>query len=379
MIVGGAQENTLLTACGHLINGHSCVLLTGPSPGPEGELLRKKTVPGGLEVVECPDLIREINPLRDISAYRFLKRFFMQRNFDVVHTHSSKAGVIARAAARSANVPVIFHTVHGLAFHRYESRFKNMIYILSERWAAKRCDKILAVAQAMVDQCVSAKIANRDKFRVVYSGMELEPYLDASKKRSAIRNRLGIPHDAPVIGTVARLFPLKGYEDFIPAAAKIAKEIPEVRFLVVGDGEMMDDVKKEAEGRGLKFHFAGLVPPDQVAEQISAMDLLIHLSLREGLPRAVVQALAGGIPAIAYDLDGAPEVIVNGRSGYIVPPRDLDAVAKSATDLIRDSEKRKLMGQEGRKIALKNFDWKQMVDIIENLYMDKILSNQSAK
>ncbi len=370
MIVGGAQENTLLTVCGHVLNGHSCVLLTGPSPGPEGELLRKKSVPDGLELLECPHLCREINPIKDIRAYFFLKSFFTERKFDIVHTHSSKAGIIGRAAAHAAGIKKIFHTVHGLAFHKYESRWKNFVYINAERWAAKKNNKIFTVAQAMIEQCVSAKIAKREKFKVVYSGMELEPYLKSSEKRLEMRLKLGIPLDSPVIGVVARLFPLKGYEDFLPSAAKIAKEIPDIRFLVVGDGIMMEQIKKDAEKMNLKFHFAGLVPPNEVASHIAAMDVLIHLSLREGLPRAVAQALAGGIPAIAYDLDGAPEIIINGESGYIVPPRDIDAVANFATKLVRNPADRIKMGENGRKIVLDKFDWRRMVEIIEREYAE---------
>ncbi len=368
MIVGGAQENTLLTAIGHVMNGHSCTLVTGPSPGPEGELLRKRRAPPELELVECPHLRREIDPPCDLKAYFWLRRFFKKGDFDVVHTHSSKAGIVGRAAARSAGVQAVLHSVHGLAFHRYENRIKNAVYILAERWASKRCDSILAVAQAMVEQCVSAKIADRDKFKVVYSGMELEPFLDNSARRSRMRSCLGIAENAPVAGTVARLFPLKGYEDFIPAAAKIAGIIPEVEFLVVGDGVMRRDVEEQAKRLGLKFHFAGLVAPDEVADYISAMDLLVHLSLREGLPRAVVQALASGIPAIAYDLDGAPEVIIEGRTGHIASPRDIDSVAKFAAGLLSDLPSRMRMGEEGRRIARENFDWRKMVAEIEAEY-----------
>ncbi len=368
MIVGGAQENTLLTAIGHVMNGHSCTLVTGPSPGPEGELLRKRRTPPELELVECPHLRREIDPLCDLKACFWLRRFFKKGNFDVVHTHSSKAGIVGRVAASSAGVQAVLHTVHGLAFHRYENRIKNAIYILAERWASKRCDSILAVAQAMVEQSVSAKIANRDKFKVVYSGMEIEPFLDNSARRSRTRRSLGIAENTPVAGTVARLFPLKGYEDFVPAAAKIAERIPGVEFLVVGDGVMRRDVEEEAKSLGLKFHFAGLVAPDKVADYISAMDLLVHLSLREGLPRAVVQALASGIPAIAYNLDGAPEVIIEGRTGHLAPPRDIDSVANFAEALLSDPPSRMRMGEEGRRIARENFDWRRMVAEIEAEY-----------
>ena len=367
MIVGGAQENTLLTAIGHIRNGNSCTLVSGPSPGPEGELLRKKSIPSRLEVIECPYLCREINPVKDVLAYLWLRNFLKKRKFDVVHTHSSKAGIIGRAAASSLCVPVVVHTIHGLAFHRYENPIKNRFYIFAERWAARKCHRIFAVAQAMIEQSLAAKIANREKFKLVYSGMELERFTE-NKEREKIREKLGISGNAPVIGTVARLFPLKGYEDFLPAAAKIAKEIPELEFIIVGDGIMRGEIEKEAKSLKLKFHFTGLVPPDKVADYISAMDLLIHLSLREGLPRAVVQALVSGIPAIAYDLDGAPEVLINGKTGFTAVPRDVDAVANFAIRILKDEKLRKSLGSEGKRMVIENFDWVKMVNDIEAEY-----------
>ncbi len=368
MIVGGAQENTLLTAIGHINNGNKCVLVSGPSPGPEGELLRKKNIPPQLEVIECPYLCREINPVKDILAYFSLRHFFQKRHFDIAHTHSSKAGIIGRAAAKSAAVPVIVHTIHGLPFHKYENPIKNKIYILAERWAAGRCDKIFAVAQAMIEQSIAAKIAERDKFKLVYSGMELERFTE-NKARENIRAKLNIPADAPIVGAVARLFPLKGYEDFLPVAAKIAKHIPRVEFIVVGDGIMRKEIEKQAQELNLKFHFTGLVSPDEVPKYISAMDLLLHLSLREGLPRAAVQALASGIPAITYELDGAPEIVINGKSGFTVTPRNTDEVANYAIKILNDDDLRKRLGEEGKKIVIEKFDWKKMVQTIESEYI----------
>jgi len=151
MIVGGAQENTLLTMIGHLEKGHEVTLLTGPSPGPEGMLLKNQDA-AGLEVVEDANLVREISPVRDVAAFFSIRSFLKARGFDVVHTHSSKAGIIGRAAAWSAGVPVVVHTIHGQAFHPYEKAWKNFVYKASERWAARRCHRIFAVAQAMLDQ-----------------------------------------------------------------------------------------------------------------------------------------------------------------------------------------------------------------------------------
>jgi len=369
MIVGGAQENTLLTIIGHVLKGHEVTLVTGPSPGPEGELLANKDFPP-FEIVENPHLVREINPWHDFQAYRTLKDFFRTRQFDVVHTHSSKAGIVGRLAADAAGVPFITHTVHGQAFHRYEKYWKNQIYIFAERWAARHCHRIYAVAQAMINQCVAAKVAPREKYKVVYSGMEIDKFLH-SQREPELRRQLGIPEDVKVIGTVARLFPLKGYEQFIPAAAAIVRQYPAVHFLLVGNGIMYDALQRQIAELGIadKFSFAGLVPPDQVYRYIAQMDLLVHLSLREGLPRGVVQALATGIPAIGYRLDGTPEVVIDGQTGFTVEPESIEPVAAAALQILRDPALAAAMGRNGREAVAVKFDWKHMADVLEEEYL----------
>jgi glycosyltransferase involved in cell wall biosynthesis len=369
MIVGGAQENTLLTIKGHIEKGHEVVLVTGFSPGREGELLKNVEMPD-FKIVEIPEMVRELSPLKDYQALRKLRRYFKEEKFDVVHTHSSKAGIIGRIAARQAGVPVVVHTVHGQAFHAYEKPWKKLLYIAAERIAAKYCDKIYAVAQAMIDQCVEAKVAPREKYMVVYSGMDTAAFANA-RRDMELRRKLGIPENAQVIATVARLFPMKGYEEMLPAAAQLVKKFPDLHFLPVGDGPMFDELQKEIAALGMsdRFHFAGLVPPHKVCDYIAQADLLWHLSLHEGLPRAVVQALAVGIPAIGYKLDGTPEVVLNGETGYVTPPQDVDAVVRYSSELLADSTLRQQMGEKGKALVIERFAWRRMADILEKEFL----------
>ncbi len=368
LIVGGAQENTLLTIKGHLEKGHEVELATGFSPGREGKLLENASY-GDFPVIEFPDLVREISPWHDLKAYFALKKYFKKNNFDVVHTHSSKAGIIGRMAARAAGVPVVVHTVHGQAFHPYQSRLKNRLFIFLERFAAGKCDKIYAVAQAMIDQCVAAGVAGSDKYMVVYSGMDTAAF-DRAKRDSALRAKLGIPENAMTVVTVARLFAQKGYEYVIPAAQKVLISHPETHFLFVGDGPMYDELTAKLKAAGIlkNFHFAGLVPPDEVASCIVQADLLWHLSLHEGLPRAVVQALAVGIPAIGFALDGTPEVIIDGQTGFLTAAEDVDAVAEKTVTLLNDPQMRSRFGQTGKEKVLEQFAWRKMADILEDEY-----------
>jgi glycosyltransferase involved in cell wall biosynthesis len=369
LIVGGAQENTLLTIKGHLEKGHEVELATGFSPGREGKLLENAQY-GDFPVVEFPDMVREISPPHDLKTFFALKKYFKEKKFDCVHTHSSKAGIIGRLAARAAGVPVVVHTVHGQAFHPYQSKLKNRLFIFLERFAARFCDKIYAVAQAMIDQCVTAKVAPEEKYMVVYSGMDTAAF-DRAKRDMALREKFEIPENVNTVVTVARLFPQKGYEYVIPAAKKVLKTHPDTHFLFVGDGPMYDELVAELERENIKdnFHFAGLVPPDAVASCIAQAELLWHLSLHEGLPRAVVQALAVGIPAIGFALDGTPEVVINGETGFTTPAEDIGMVAQYTVKLLDAPEMRQRLGNAGKAKVLEQFDWRKMADILEKEYI----------
>ena len=368
MIVGGAQENTLLTIRGHLAGGHRVELATGFSPGREGKLLENADG-GALTVREFPDLVREISPFHDLAAYFALKRYFREKRFDVVHTHCSKAGIIGRLAARAAGVPVVVHTVHGQAFHPYQSKWKNRLFIFLEKFAAGRCDRIYAVAQAMIDQCVAAGVAPAEKYMVVYSGMDTAAFASAVRD-PALRAKLGIPAGAPTVVTVARLFAQKGYEYVLPAAEEVLRTRPDTHFLFVGDGPMRDELLGILRRRGIagNFHFAGLVPPSEVAGHIAQADILWHLSLHEGLPRAVVQALAAGIPAVGFALDGTPEVIIDGETGFLTAAEDVPGVAEATVKLLDDEPMRRRMGKAGQEKVLEQFDWHRMSDILEKEY-----------
>lgn len=369
MIVGGAQENTLLTMQGHLQKGHAVTLITGASPGPEGELL-KRSCPPGLKIIEVPELIRELHPFKDWQAYRALRRIFRSEHYDVVHTHSSKAGILGRFAARREGVPFVVHTVHGQAFHPYQAAWKNRMYIVAERLAAQHCDRIYAVAQAMIDQCVAVGVAPREKYQVVYSGMDLQAFMQAQREPE-LRRQLGIAEDDLVVGKIARLFELKGHDRLVEAAALVIQVLPKVKFLLVGDGNLRQALEAQIAALGLQknFIFAGLVSPSEVCRYAAQMDVLAHLSLREGLPRTAVQALAGAVPVVAYPLDGTPEVVINGETGFLCEPENVEQVADRLVALLQDKSLRKRLGKQGQALVQERFGWQRMADILESEYL----------
>ena len=294
LIVGGAQENTLLTCEGLHQRGHRVTLIAGPTTGPEGSLVPRARS-GGYEYIEIPDLIRAINPWLDCRARRLLAMEFNRLRPDIVHTHSSKAGILARFAARDARVPVVVHTIHGMSFNRTQPALVRRAYAWAELLAARRSHAIVTVANAMIEQSVAARICRRDKMLTIYSGMEVERFTPRPELRQAARAAWGVSDEQVVVGTIARLFRRKGYEQLLPIMADAAGREPRLHFVWVGDGAQRREYEAELERLGLRKRttLVGLVPPQRVPELIAGFDVLAHTSQWEGLPRAVVQALLG--------------------------------------------------------------------------------------
>ncbi len=377
MIVGGAQENTLFN-CQDLIThyGDDVLLITGPSLGPEGALLQQgRGVEVPLEVV--PSLRRAIHPLDDTKAYFALKRALKRYRPDVVHTHSAKGGFLGRLAAWSLKVPAVIHTVHGAPFHPYQSFAARRLFRDCERYAAHRCHHMISVADAMTDLMVSAGVAPQEKFTTIYSGMDVEPLLAANSHRDRVRQELGYGPDDVVIGKIARLFALKGHDDVIEAARQVVDRQPNARFLFIGDGVLRSSLEQQIASAGLQQHFkfTGLVPPSRIPELLGGIDLLVHASLREGLARALPQALIAGKPVVSYDVDGAREVAITGETGYLVPPRDVQGLAEGITQLVADAELRRRFGQAGRERFSDQFRHETMTRRIRELY-ERVLAGQ---
>jgi len=370
LILGGAQENTVLT-CEDLLrlHGDDVLLITGPPLGPEGSLVervRRSGVP--LEIL--PALRREIHPLRDPQSYYQIRRAIRRYQPDVVHTHSGKAGLLGRVAARAAGVPAIVHTVHGAPFHAYQGRGARALFRACERYAARRCDALVSVADAMTDLLVDAGVAPREMFATVYSGMEVEPFLMANEHRAATRARLGYKDSHVVVGTIARLFHLKGHEYIVRAAQQVVKNNPQVRFLFVGDGLLAEQIRQRISQARLDdyFHFTGLVPPEQIPELIGAMDIVTHTSLREGLARVLPQALIAGKPVISYDVDGAREVVINQQTGVLLEPMSIAPLAAAIESLAGDPALRDRLGSEGRAHFTEQFRHEHMTSQLRALY-----------
>jgi len=376
LILGGSQENTVLSCEGQADSGHTVSLVFGPIYGPEGSLLDRVKKHGGIETIETPNLIRELAPMRDVRCFRELRRLIRAWKPDVVHTHSSKAGILGRAAAWKENVPCVIHTIHGLAFHPYMSKWRNTIYIASERWAARRCHRIVCVADAMRDQALAAGIGRPEQYITVYSGMETGQFINPVWDRDGVRHELGFTRDDFVLGTIARLAELKGHDDLLDALEPLMHERPNLKLLWIGDGWWAGRLLGRVKEMGLdgRVVTTGLVPPEEIPQYLQAMDALAHPSYREGLPRTVPQALLNAKPVIAYDVDGTREVCIEGETGRLVTPGDLTGLRQAVRWMMDHPDERRGMGQRGRELCRERFAAARMVEHLEGIYRD-VLEN----
>ncbi len=370
MILGGSQENTVLSCEGQTDAGHAVSLVYGPIYGPEGSLLERVKQHGGIETIETPNLVRDLSPLRDRRCYFDLKRIIAEWKPDVVHTHSSKAGILGRLAAWKMHVPCVVHTIHGLAFHPYQSKWRNAIYIAAERFAARRCHRIVCVADAMRDQALAVGIGQRDQYATVHSGIEVESFIERCESPQAMRSELGFTEDDFVLGTIARLAELKGHDDLLNALSPLMHTLPNLKLLWVGDGWWRDRLMKRIQRFGLESQIVltGLVEPQRIPALLGAMNVLVHPSYREGLPRAVPQALLSQVPAIVYDVDGAKEVCIDGEVGKLVEPGDLTALRDAVEWMMDHPAERDEMGRRGRELCEQRFAVGRMIQKLETIY-----------
>jgi glycosyltransferase involved in cell wall biosynthesis len=344
-------------------------LITGPSIGPEGSLLdRARSYGFNVEVYD--EMRRSILPRKDWKTYRHLIQRLKELKPDVVHTHSSKAGIIGRWAAHKAQMPFIVHTIHGLAFTASTSKLANTFYEMLERKTAPITHKIVCVADEMAKQSLSAGIGTPEQYETIYSGMETREFLNPPVPRENVRRELGLSPEHVAVGTVARLFHLKGHDDLLDLAPKLCDAFANLRFLWVGDGLLRQQFEQRITEMNLKDRFilTGLVPPARIPELVNAMDILVHPSRREGLARALPQGQLAGAPVVTYDIDGNREGLIDQQTGFLVRPFDKDGLADALARLIRDANLRQRMGAAGRDFAMKRFDTKVMVDALEALY-----------
>lgn len=369
LVIGGAQENTLATIRGLCAKPDVEInLISGPTIGPEGSLedeARKILflTPHASRLTIVPELVRPVHPLKDFIALRKLEKILREQKPDLVHTHSGKAGILGRLAAKRAGVPIIVHHIHGPSFGNFQGALANTLFTAAERHASRVTDHFFCSAAAMTKLHLAVGIGKPSMFTRIFSGFKLEPFLAATNDL-ALRKQLGLEENHFVIGKIARIFKLKGHADLLAAFAKILPQVPHARLLFVGDGSLRGDIENQIRALGLvgKVVFTGLVAPAEVARHVGIMDCLAHLSYREALSRALPQALAAAKPVVAYDFDGADEVCLENETGFVVRTGDTDAAAQRILQLANDAELRNKFGRQGQQFVRENFSIEKMVN-----------------
>lgn len=375
LILGGAQENTLITCKVLADRGHDVTLITGPALGPEGELF-ERAQNQKYKVIVVDKMRRAIHPLLDAASYSQIKKHLKKIEPDIVHTHSAKAGVLGRFAAYSLkapgpNKPYVVHTIHGLAFHAFQNKILNRFYIAIEKAAAKRTDAFICVADAMTEKALAAGIGKPEDFTTAYSAIDEEDFLNPPNIRALaeFRKEYGIGEETVVLVTIARLFELKGHEFVIESAKALTAKFENCVWLFVGDGNLAEQIRSQIKLASLedKFKFTGLLDPIRIPLAIHSSDILVHCSLREGLARVLPQAMLCSKPVVSFDIDGAKEV-VNKNTGRLIEPKNVQQLTTACEELIQNPQLRQTLGSSAREFVKEKFAPDTMVNTIEKVY-----------
>jgi len=359
--LGGAQRNTLYTV-GHMDrDGFSPALAWGPGGILDAEAESLEDV----RRYPVPQLVRHVAPAGDARALAALRRVIQREGPHVVHTHSSKAGILGRLAARLEGVPAIVHTVHGFGFTPLQPAPVRALFLALERLAARWTTHAVTVSRADYRRGVELGLFGPEEATVIRSGIRLGDYAAASGG-DGVRRELGVPAGAILVTQVGNFKPQKAPLDFARMAIRVAAVLPQAHFLMTGDGPLWGRVRALVQDAGLeeRFHLPGW--RDDIPAVLDATDIAVLSSRHEGLPRAVVEALAAGVPVVATAVAGTPEVLRNGVDGYLVPPSDVEAMAERVLRLATDGELRRRMASAPRD--LDDFDIDTMVRRQEDLY-----------
>ncbi|MFH1622843.1 MAG: glycosyltransferase family 4 protein [Candidatus Omnitrophota bacterium] len=374
LIVGGAQDVALSLASELDKDKFEVTFVSGPQ-----DFCVEMAAKWKVEVIVFSDLIRKINPFKDLVVLIKLYNFIKRNKFDIVHTHTSKAGILGRVAARLAGVPIIFHTPHGSIFHSiyYGPR---AIFLLSrlENFVASFTDKIINCANNERKDFLEHNISTEDKYTTIYWGIRQDEFLKAYDRDSK-RERLGISAETILIGNITRLVSEKGHM-FCLEAFKITLEVlPNAKLLIAGDGILREKIEEKIKQLDLSSNVIMLGHRKDVAELLNCLDISVHTSAWEGTPLAIIEAMLMGKAIIATRVGGIPELINNGKTGILIPSGDRGALAEAIIKLAKDRMFANSIGQAAQDYAKEKFTVESMMRKITNLYESFVYSKLPQK
>ena len=364
--VGGAQMNTLISTRDISEKGYPSDILTGPEKPSEGDLydLVKKW---NINVLLAPHLKREISPVNDLLAFLEIRKVIKSGNYDIVHTHGSKARFLGRLAAASFPEVKIIQTAHGWPFYDSMHPFKKWFYISLEKIGFRYAHANIAVSPRDRDKAVRCGIGYKDSYSIIRSGVDFDEFRKTRGRKTEARSKLDLPTDVPVVGSVMRFCQEKAPDIFVNVAASVIKHKPDVLFILVGDGPLMKQTEKWIDSRGLQDNFLLVGSRKDIAEILPAFDLFLITSRTEGLPRALLECLAAGIPVVSTDVGGIHELVDGKRNGLLMNEGDVTALAGGVISLL-DSPSTASDLLSSVDDDIEPFSARQMVDQLFDLY-----------
>lgn len=376
--IGGATEHVVISSEGLKKLGYDVSVITGPNNPSEGSMFAEAES-AGISVEVIPFLKRNISLINDIRTLFFLKNYLKKNNFNIIQTHSSKAGIIGRLAASMAGTSIIIHTIHGLPYHEYQNPIIRWAYIFFEKFASKFCTHFMAVTNTIIERSLKNKIGKREMYSLVRSSLDVNYLLNLKVDSDSLKDELGIDKNDRVIGMISRFSKLKGHNYFFEMVEEVIKKNKNVKFLLIGSGELESYYKDYSRRNGLSKYviFTGLVDYLKVPNYISIMDIVVHTSLLEGLARIMPQSFILEKPIVSFDIDGAHEIIEHGKNGYLVEPKNIHQLTAHIEELINDQEKCKEFGKHGKGKAIKEWDKEKMIKQIDEIYI-KLISQRNS-
>ena len=363
--LGGAQKQLLSLASRLDKEKFQIHLFTAK----DGLLLQEALSIRGLKLRRSPFLERPINPLFDLLALIEIYWFIKKNNIEVVHTHSSKAGILGRWAARLAGTKIILHTVHGWSFHCYQNILARVFCIWLERLTAQFTDKLIVVSDYDRQEGLRSHIGIQEKYSLIRYGIDFREF---SVRNNSVRTDLGINLDDLVVGMVSCLKPQKSPQDFIKLVFRIKQNFSNTKFLLVGDGFLRKETKRLISRYGLQRDVILFGWRQDVPRILSAMDIFVLTSLWEGLPIAVLEAMSSSLPVVATNTGGIREVVREGINGFLVEPHDIERMLYRVTLLLKNCDLRLNLGKHAKDSLGEDFSLENMLKKSEHLYIDLI-------
>lgn len=375
LIIGGPTIHVVLLNSAINNEMFESVLVCG-SPNPGEQPMLDLALGHNVKPIFIPEIVGEANfKFRDIKALVKLRRFIRREGPCIVHTHTAKAGFLGRLAAYLAGIPIIIHTYHGHVLHGYYGKVKTWFLRRMEQGLAYLTDCIIAVSEQVKRDLISYGIAPLEKIVVIPLGFDLKPFLNCWAHRGQFRRELGIVEDTKLVGIVGRIVPIKNHRLFLEAAFQVLNLEKFTRFVIVGDGPLRVEVENYARKLGISEQVIFTGWRRDLPRIYVDLNVLVVSSDNEGTPVSAIEAMASGVPVIGTRVGGLPDIIAEGENGYLVPPRDPEALAKAVLHLLQDPELAYRMGQTGRAMAKQKFDIRRLISDMESIY-ENLLSKK---